>query len=255
MISASFDGPIPGSRFRTPSGSRGFSLIEVAIVLFIITLVLGSLLVPLGSQVEQRQISDTQKALDEIKEALIGFALVNGYLPCPDKTGGGGAGTANDGAEDATGGACVVQEGNLPWQTLGVSPTDTWGNRFRYRVTNAFSARSPGIPFTLASAGTLTVMCPATACPTATNYTTTSPAVLLSHGKNGWGAMNASTVTANPAPTSTDELENTDGTADSIYVSRPPSPVGSTAGEFDDVVAWLSVNILFNRMVAGGKLP
>jgi len=31
--------------------------------------------------------------------------------------------------------------------------------------------------------------------------------------------------------------------------------VGSTAGEFDDVVTWLGKYTLFNRMVAAGKLP
>jgi hypothetical protein len=31
--------------------------------------------------------------------------------------------------------------------------------------------------------------------------------------------------------------------------------VGSTAGEFDDVVTWISKYALFSRMVAAGKLP
>ena len=40
----------------TPGGARGFTLIELAVALFIIVLVLGSLLVPLATQVEQRQV-------------------------------------------------------------------------------------------------------------------------------------------------------------------------------------------------------
>jgi hypothetical protein len=31
--------------------------------------------------------------------------------------------------------------------------------------------------------------------------------------------------------------------------------VGSTAGEFDDVVTWLGRYSLYNRMVSAGKLP
>lgn len=234
---------------------RGFTLIEMAVVVFVIALLLGSILVPLQAQVEQRQVSDTEKALDEIREALIGFALANGYLPCPDKTGGGGAGTANDGAEDVTAatGACVVTEGNVPWLTLGVAASDAWGNRFRYRVTAGFAQRSPGATFSLTTAGSLTVTCPAPGCNPSYTYTTNAPAVFLSHGKNGWGAVNASTGSTNPVPTSTDELENTNSNA--TFVRRPPTPVGATAGEFDDVVTWLSVNILFNRMVAASKLP
>jgi prepilin-type N-terminal cleavage/methylation domain-containing protein len=85
----------------------GFSLIEVAIAMFILVLLLGSILVPLGTQVEQRQISETQKTMEEIREALLGHALAKGYLPCPDKTTAAGAGVApnlpNDGIEDYTG--------------------------------------------------------------------------------------------------------------------------------------------------------
>ena len=234
---------------------RGFTLIEMAVVVFVIALLLGSILVPLQTQVEQRQISDTEKALDEIREALVGFALANGFLPCPDKTGGGGAGTANDGTEDVTAatGTCVATEGHVPWTTLGVGANDAWGNRFRYRVAGAFAQRSPGTTFGLTTAGSLTVVCPAPGCNPSYTYTTNTPAVVLSHGRNGLGAVNASAGTANPAPASTDELENSD--SDSTFVKRPPSAAGASAGEFDDVVAWLSVNILLNRMVAAGKLP
>ena len=59
---------------------RGFTLIEMAVAVFIITLLLGSILVPLTTQVEQRQISDTQKALEEIKEALDRIRSSHGRL-------------------------------------------------------------------------------------------------------------------------------------------------------------------------------
>jgi len=63
--------------------SNGFTLIEMAITLFIVALLLGGLLVPLGAQVEHRKVTETQKALDEIKEALLGYVIINGYFPCP----------------------------------------------------------------------------------------------------------------------------------------------------------------------------
>src|SRR5258708_3115136 len=122
----------------------GFTLIEIAVAIFVIALLLGSILMPLGTQVEQRQISDVKKTLEEIKEGLLGFSTANGYLPCPDKTSASGAGTANDGAEDVTAatGVCVVNEGNVPWLTLGVANySDPWGNRFRYRVSSNFAQR------------------------------------------------------------------------------------------------------------------
>jgi prepilin-type N-terminal cleavage/methylation domain-containing protein len=235
---------------------RGFSLIEMAVVLFVITLLIGSLLVPLSTQVQQRQISETQKALEEIKEALLGFAVSKGHLPCPDKTGGGGAGTANDGVEDVDGaGACVAtSQGNVPWATLGVAGADPWGNRFRYQVTAAYAQRPA--TFNLSTAATLSV-CTASGCPANTRLTGVSPdgavAVIMSLGKNGLGAINANTGLANPAPASADENENVTGPT--TFVSRTMTAAGSPAGEFDDIVTWLSKHTLFNRMVAAAKLP
>jgi hypothetical protein len=77
--------------------------------------------------------------------------------------------------------------------------------------------------------------------------------LILSHGKNGFGARNSITNTNNPAPASADELENTDG--DRFFVSHQQSAAGAGAGEFDDIVTWLSRSVLLNRMVASGKLP
>jgi len=236
---------------------RGFTLIEIAVAIFIIAILLGSILVPLTTQVEQRQVSDTQKALEEIKEALLGFAVAKGYLPCPDKTTAGGAGTANDGIEDVdAAGACVAtSQGNVPWATLGVGASDVWGNRFRYQVTPAFSQRAPaaGGSFSLASVGTINV-CTASAC--AARLTADAVAIVISLGKNGYMAISANTGIAIPCPPggcSADEVANETGPG--TFVSRTITPAGTAAGEFDDIVTWLSKHTIFNRMVAAGKLP
>src|SRR5574340_426127 len=97
--------------------SSGFTLTELAIVLVIVALLLGGLLVPLTAQVEQRRFRETQKALGEIREALLGFAVVNGRLPCPDTD---APGTAGYGEENFPCTAPPVAEGYLPWKTLGV---------------------------------------------------------------------------------------------------------------------------------------
>lgn len=238
--------------------SAGFSLVEIAIVLVIVGLLLGGLLMPLATQQEVRRVGETQKTLDEINQALIGYAVnqTPPHLPCPDKTGGGGAGTANDGLEDfvvATG-VCVTQEGNIPWATLGIANNaDAWGNRIHYAVTAAFSNRLPAATFTLAMTGTLMV-CQTAAC--ANTVATTLPAVILSYGRNGFGSINSGGGT-NVAPTSLDEIQNTGAVPlpHTVFVSRPPTVAGTPAGEFDDVVAWLSTNILLNRMVSASKLP
>ena len=266
------------ARGRARQIPRGFTLVEIAIAVFIITLLLGSILVPLTTQVEQRQVGETQKILEDIKEALVGHAIAKQYLPCPDRT-SGGAGTANDTANDgvedfdaATGfclgtlsGTWTVPPaagntrramGNVPWVTLGLGASDPWGNRYRYAVDMEFSARPPqgGTPFSLGSTADVGV-CTSAACTTRLTSGTAGEwavAVILSHGQNGRSAINANTGTANPAATSVDELDNVNPPT---YTSRPITAVGSTAGEFDDVVTWLSKYTLFNRMVAAGKLP
>lgn len=233
-----------------PAQTSGFTLIELAIGMLIMSLVLSALLTPLTAQVEQRKISEAQTALTQISDALMGFAMANGYLPCPDRTAGAGA---NDGIEDLNAGAtnCAVAEGNLPWATLGINGTDTWGNYYRYRATQAFTDRVN--PFRLNSTGNITVQCPAASCATLTTYTNSAPAILLSHGRNGYGAVNALTRSLNAPPDSADELANSDG--NSAYINRTLSAPGAPAGEYDDLVAWLSTAVLLNKMITAQKLP
>lgn len=245
------------TRIAIAATMRGFTLIELAVALFIITLVLGSILVPLTSQVEQRQISDTRKSLEEIKEALIGYAIANGHLPCP-------ATSATDGREDRPGGPgapCASsfgvpkRQGFIPWVTLGVSKLDGWGRIFHYSVTPAYTNSAP---FALTTGRDITVQT-RDAAGALVNMTTGGdiPAVVFSHGKNGYGGVDENNNAQAPPPAgNVDEITNL-AFAGTTYISRVPQGAGATGagGEFDDIVVWLSPNILFNRMVAAGKLP
>ena len=246
----------------------GFSLVEMSIVLAITALLLGGLLPTLSAQRESQRISETRKQLDEIQQALIGHAIINGRLPCPADptitTGQTGAGVER--APPCTGGNST---GVLPWATLGVSETDAWGNRYTYRVDSnyadtigstfgkdiAYDCVSTHIctptstpqysSFALCSCGTLNVR---SAVLGGTSVATNVPAVIISHGKNGAGAYTQQ-GTQLPASSDADEQENSDGSTDNNYVSHTPTP------SFDDQVVWLSTNILLNRMVMAGKLP
>jgi prepilin-type N-terminal cleavage/methylation domain-containing protein len=236
-----------------PASKNGFTLVEMAIVLMIVGLLLGGLLVPLSAQMDQRNISDTQKAMSEIKEALIGYALANGRLPCPAKP-TIATGTTNAGVAD-----CTLTTGVVPWATLGVNETDAWGDRYTYRVTSDFTdaisnstyggcTPSP-IPtqasFGLCSVGNLNVLSAASGGVTISGSV---PAVVISHGKNRAGAYTPQ-GTQVAVGSNADEQENSDGTADNNYVSH------TLTSTFDDLVVWISLNILDNRMVAAGKLP
>ena len=226
------------------SCAAGFTLIEMAIVFLLVTLLLGGMLIPLSTQIEQRRIGETQKALDEIKEALIGYAVVNGRLPRP-------AQSATNGAERAACGAGAAGEANctgfIPWETLGVRKLDAWGKIVRYSVTPAYADAA----FGFGTAGTKTVQ---TRNPALVNLATNAPAVIYSHGNGNWGTGDSGNAFADGSATNADEDSNNGATTS--FISRTPTENAAAAGgEFDDVVTWLSPNILFSRMVAAGKLP
>src|SRR6266849_5991488 len=85
--------PEPGEMSR----SKGFSLVELAVALAIIALLLAGALIPLSTQIEVRNVADTRRAMESIREAIVGFAQANGRLPCPADgsiaAGAAGAGT------------------------------------------------------------------------------------------------------------------------------------------------------------------
>jgi prepilin-type N-terminal cleavage/methylation domain-containing protein len=267
---------------------RGFTLIEMAVALFVIALLLGSLMVPLTTQVESRNYSETQRILAQAREALIGYAAANGRFPCPASSTSNGAetfatfpvaGTAANGVCNASVTlATDVYSGFLPAVTLGFAPVDAngyaldaWGltqNRIRYAVsrttlhngsttvTNPFTRtggmRSVTMYYTYTPQNPLgTSVYLLHICNTASASTTdcTNAAARL--------ALNVPVVVwslgANAATggTSTDEAENIDN--DRIFVSRPPS--GGTSGVFDDILTWIASPALFNRMIAAGQLP
>ena len=236
---------------------QGFSLIEMAFVLVIVTLLLGGLLVPFATQVEQKRIAETQKAMEEIKEALLGFAVANGRLPCP-------APSATSG--DAPPPPCLPNiVGFLPYATLSVNRADAWGHLYRYAVSQDFTTAF-ALP-TYNSSGICLTSCATIVVKTrdssvgATALTNGAVAVVISFGKNGYGGYSADGYRVAPlTDTTSDEYAN--ATLGSPFFSRTqtgprPSCKDGTANpcEFDDLVTWLSPNVLFNRMVAAGKLP
>lgn len=207
-------------------------MIEMAVVLVVFSLVMGGLLGPLSSQYENRQRSETVQAMANLAEALEGFALVNGRLPCPD--------TSGDGLEDLTGNQCSAASGELPWATLQGQRSDAWGNGWRYRVTLVFADRTDGtgcgtatagISFSLCSEGDIQIR------DIEGNLVADKvPAMVVSEGKTRYGTAA--------------EQENRDG--DGQFVKDDYSLAQNK--EFDDLVLWISPLVLKNRMVAAGRL-
>jgi prepilin-type N-terminal cleavage/methylation domain-containing protein len=315
--------------------SRGFSLVELAVALAIIALLLAGALIPLSTQIDVRNGADTQRSMESIRDAIIGFAQANGRLPCP-ADGSLPAGAAGAGTEQVTGNSCTsvnsasctAANGALPcsvvpWATLGVPETDAWGRRLTYRVSPAFAdavilttwntratgyappappptflpqgVSSPASPqnqapqcdlvvapssssFALCSLGDIAVFTRGGATTTAVPLGTALPAVVISHGKNGFGAWQTNGTRLNPIPTGNDEAANVNGgtptaTPPGGYASyafysrtRAPAAAGcvdpipgaanaAPSCEFDDIVMMISSSALIARMVAAGRLP
>jgi type II secretion system protein G len=206
----------------------GFTLVEMAVVLIILGFIIGAFVMPLTVQVEQSHVAEARKDLAEIKEALLGYAAVNGTLPCPDTNGDGIVdGCLNTNATATTG-------GNLPWSTLGLKSQDPWGQAYQYRVNNAFTTT-----FNLSTVGSgagIIKICTDNTC--AVTESSNVPLIVFSYGKNG----------STQPPISLDEKENAN--LDGVFVNHD-----FVQGGFDDVLMWISINVLMNRMVAVGKLP
>ncbi|HEY6966970.1 MAG TPA: type II secretion system protein [Burkholderiales bacterium] len=270
------------SRISPRSALAGFSLVELAVVMTIVALLLGGLIFTLSAQTEQRNFEETRRRLEQARDLVLGFAIVNGRLPCP-------ATAVSSGDESPPGGGTCTTgyAGWLPARTIGFQQTDSsgyaidvWGNRIRYAVSIATpyntaapqvcrpvnSATPPVTPhFTdktnlrangidcqpndllVCKSANLPPAITATTCGGAANQimaTSLVVAIIFSTGKNGAQAPCAACV---------DELANLDGNA--TFVSHEPAPSEAANGEFDDQLTWITVGELYGKMVAAGVLP
>ena len=181
-------------------------------------------------------------ALRQARDALIGFAIINGRLPGPARPQtptGTSFGGFFAGVEDP---ARTV--GVLPWATLGLPETDGRGRRYSYRVTTAFTTPPPTPPTPLfdgTTPGDITILDRLGGSTIAAQV----PAVIVCHGINGFNAWLPSGAQM-PAASNADE--NANDTADTIFVSQTHSAT------FDDTVVWLDRTLLIDRLTRAGRL-
>lgn len=123
-----------------PRTSRGFTLIEIAVVLVIIAIIITMAAVITRGFAAAQKRSLTATRLAQVDAALVQFVMQQKRLPCP-ADGRIAAGLAGAGTEAPIGGAnpCTnsQQHGVVPWITLGLGEqdaTDGWDRRLTYRV-------------------------------------------------------------------------------------------------------------------------
>ena len=175
---------------------RGFTLIELSIVLVTVSIGFASAITIAGSKSGVQQIKDTSRELSDLDKAMISYAKNYHSLPCPANA---ESNLSSETAGVATYSAtptdpknpCITDNyftadgavaiGMVPFRTLGIPSSyavDNYGNRITYAVTQSLAS-----PDACNADGSISVL-DETRAPIVDN----AAYVLVSHGKNGVGA-------------------------------------------------------------------
>ena len=231
---------------------KGFTLIELAIVLLIIGLLSKNRLEPIAFAQERQRYSKSYSNLQFIKESLLAHVVATGTLPCPI--------SANKPSGANTSIVCNVDQGGIPAAILGIAGAvnehgallDEWGRDYLYAVslsshpaegdqhlpdwTTVGEASAVGIA-NLRGSLALCMRATAVSCPMNQVRANELAFVVVSNGRKISQAAR--------------ETENSDG--DNIFVVAEYSIEGSTA--FDDQVVWSSAQEVMYWMLRAAWLP
>ncbi len=267
---------------------RGFTLVEILVVVVILGLIMAMAAVLLRSITATQKRSVTSTRLANVEAALVQFVMQQRRLPCPaDGTQSPSAG----GTEMWAAGVCTTQQnGVVPWVSLGLTATDAtdgWDHRITYRVgttlvaVNALdlswcdpagtgglaglvcnttcASSAPGNctpPSTYLAAKGLTiknlagtdVMLPAGMPPTGAAY------VLVSHGESGGGAyLDTGQLATSTLADGTEEQKNYANLPLAAYYVDDQATDVPGAAHFDDIVIRPSVLSVANKAGLGPR--
>lgn len=234
---------------------RGFTLIQISILLTLASLVLVAILPSLQTSLNAGNA--TSGKMNNVLTAMRSYLAANGTLPCPadasQPIGSTSYGVAAANSGTGTPGNCTggtpsanyvdtannVAVGMMPVRALGLSndyALDVYGRTLTYAVdTNATSCGWVTSPLT----GKITV--------TDNGSANTSTVALISHGADGHGAWipltgaTGSAVRLNAGSTDTDQLTNAHVNSSFAPVTPLTNFVNKTpTATFDDIVVYKS---------------
>ncbi len=220
-----------------------------AVMIMLLILVMGSayfLVTQLNKGHSKQPLNITTTTdLGAITEALIGYALINNCLPCPSTT-------ADDGAENCA----IGRAGFLPWRVLGLGALDDWNHRIRYIVDPNFVT---GCTLYQSSIGDMQVQTrDNTGTPIPIANGSNVPAVVISHGANGFGATNENgSIIAAPPASHIDERAHLNNATLGFMQRAATDDTAITGGPIDDLVGYIPLNVVISRVdtVTPGGLP
>ena len=234
---------------------RGFSLAELAVVLFIMGLLLQASIEPLSTGLEHKRRAHAGAQLTQVREHLRAYWVSYGHLPCPISAGAVGV---TGGLASAQSAGCELGVGGVPAAALGIVGArnsagellDPWGGVLKYAVSltdvNATDvANTPDwltqgelsqVTFTELQADL--VVCHEAApggCTTSNNTIADLVAIVVSSGSKE----------------SPREQDNND--ADLQYISAPYSL--AQPHEFDDQLIWVGRSEFIYLALQAGWIP
>ncbi len=198
-----------------PDRQRGFTLLEMAMVLLIVGLAAAMLLNTSGGILDARKRETVRTQLTALDGALANFVAVNRRLPCPadgrinSNAASAGVETLSPGPPPGTvpaRGTCnpaTQPHGVVPWVTLGLdesAASDPWAGRISYRVDPALAGGLPrpllmdmsacdpaatGAPTATGACQTPAVSCTGSAACTSPALFLTGKGLEVWHGQNG----------------------------------------------------------------------
>jgi prepilin-type N-terminal cleavage/methylation domain-containing protein len=244
------------------SRARGFTLVEMALVLLVLGLLTRAALLPLASVLEHRNRQATHNQLQEIKQAMLAHVVAYGALPCPVRMHTGDAAVVHDqpgtALEDKQ--QCRFHEGGVPAVALGLPGSlsntqallDPWGREYIYSVslsshavlgnlefadwTTPGEAARVGVP-NLSADITLCTQATGNNCPAAHTRVDQIAFLVLSLGKE--------------ADQRGHQGENQDGDRNFVLHSESQQPEDF----FDDQLVWGTASDLMYWLLRMGWLP
>jgi prepilin-type N-terminal cleavage/methylation domain-containing protein len=250
---------------KNRENSKGFTLVETAIVLVIGGLILTMLFNSMNIYMKNTKLKTTRERIAAIDEQVQIYLEDRGFLPCPaslsaepDTTSattpyGGETNCSNAAIANHTFGT-TVRIGMVPTRTLNLPDEfgyDAWGNRLLYAVTTNLARDATSYSRT---GGTVNVVDSRRNSP-ANIITANAHYVVVSHGPDKVGGYNAGgrQGIACPPNSATAPLDQENCNNDGVFRNTVLVSDSGNASNFDDVVT-VRAETNFNRAIPPGAV-